>query len=615
MAQESEPRVETRLERDEIYEGESVLYTVLVRNTRDPRPPDLSAFQDFEVRGAGEQSLNSSEVRIINGRVIRKETFGRAYGYLLTPRQGGRLIVPAPTVEVDGKKLKGEPRALRVVAPEAQNLVILDISAVPSEVYPLQPFEVRLRVFVRRLPAPREDRDPTSVIDPAALEVPWADPPADLESASTSDWLSPKLARRQQRGFTINKIARKAGIFEFDDPIAVFDLEGRPAVESDVASIPSLAGRAEEYWVYELVRAFTPRRPGSYRFGPATVKGTFAEELQGRRFSGRKVYAIGKAAHVTVKSVPDEGKPASFTGAIGEFGISVDVAPRKARVGDPMTFTLVVTGRGNLEDVAAPDLTQVPEFASRFKLYEATSETKGERRIFTYSLRPIAAAVTHVPAVPFSYFDVAKERYITIHTEPIEIEIAEAVRMEGGDIVVGGNGPRAGKSVEARLEGIFANITDARQISNDAVNVPGTVGYAGALGVLYLFGAVWVARRRRLREDPALQRRRAAARRARERLDEALRSGDRAQGIRAALVGWVADVAGIPEAGLTAREVSERVREWGAGEALAGRAAALIESCDAWRYGAGAEAPADLDAPARAVLEELTSAFRGKAKS
>ena len=101
--QEKEPRVEVQLHRSEIYEGESVQYSVLVHNTRSPSAPDLSSFSDYGIQPAGEQSLNSSRLTIINGRVSREETFGRTYRYLLTPKKTGTLTVPSPRVEVEGR--------------------------------------------------------------------------------------------------------------------------------------------------------------------------------------------------------------------------------------------------------------------------------------------------------------------------------------------------------------------------------------------------------------------------------------------------------------------------------------------------------------------------------
>lgn len=615
LAQDPEPRIEVRLERNEIYEGEAVLYEVSVLNVRQSPAPQLSAFTDFEVRPAGEQSLNSSSVQIINGQVFREETFGRAYRYLLTPRKSGTLAIPAPRVEVGGKVLVGKSVRLNVVAPEKQEIVHLNITTEPASVYPLQPFTVRLRIFVRKLPAPYDDQDPVGVGAARKLEIPWVDAPQDLEAKSTSEWLKP-LISRGNKGFTINDI-RTEGFF-FDNPVAVFDLGGRPAIAKDVADYPELAGKAGNYWVYELERSFVPRRPSGHRFGPATIKGSFATGVEGNRAVGQNIYAVGKAAHVEVKSVPETGRPDSFTGGIGTFALTAEVNPRKAKVGDPMTFTLTLTGRGNLEDVRAPDLTRLEDFTKGFKIHEATTESKGSRRIFTYSIRPTTAEIRRVHPVPFSYFDVEQERYMTIATEPIPIEVAEAARLEVGEILSGGPSGAKMRSLEARAGGLFANIQNSQEIADESVNLVGTVSYVGSLGIAYVGALLLIGRWRRLREDPKRVHRRAAPARAAERVKEAEailnggRSAEGATGLRGALAGLVADVAGLPEAGMTARDAGERLVALGIENGLALRLASVIEACDGLRYGGDPSDPYRLAAEARRIIHELATALREK---
>ena len=594
--QEGSPKIQVGLERSRIYQGESVLYDVSLLNTQSPAAPDLAGFTDFDVESAGEQSLNSSRVTIINGRVTRKESFGRSYRYLLTPKRAGTLVVPPPRVKVEGRVLVGQALSLTVTAPEVQDHVVLHVSVAPSSVYPLQPFEVVLRVFVKKLPAPYQDRDPTSVFKPSQLEISWDELPDDLTSNSRVEWLNPLLRVGRQGGFTINKIRATFST-------AIFSLGGRPARQADVASIPALTGRAGNYWVYRLARTITAKRASSHRFGPATVKGQFVKTIKGRDAEGRDVYAVGSAAHVEVKPVPEEGKPASFTGAVGTFHLAADVQPRKAKVGDPLTLTLTLTGEGNLEDVTAPDLTRLEAFTAAFRIYEATEETKGSRRLFTYSIRPAAAEVSEIPAVPFSYFDLARERYVSGATDPIPIEVEEAARLEEGRIVAGAPAAGAEKGVEARKGGLFAIITSTREAGSESAPLLGTVTYAGSLGAIYLAVFLLVGRWRRLREDPARVRRRAAPSRAGGRL----REGE----VRAALAGLVADVVGIPEAGLTWREAAEQLRALGVEDELAGRAGRLIETCDDLRYGGTAD-DASLREDARRIVDELTVAFRGK---
>ncbi|MEW6746411.1 MAG: BatD family protein [Planctomycetota bacterium] len=638
-AQAERPSLAVSLDRERIYAGEGALYTVELHNVREPHPPDLSLLaQDFDVVSLGDDSLNQRSITIINGRRSVRSFFGHRYRYLLRPKRSGTLTVPALTIEADGEKLQGCALSLEVVEPEEQDWVILDIRADKTSVYPMQAFEVGLRIFVHKLPKALErytridnpvDRRLARRPPPVpALTVPWVDVPEGLQADSTNEWLSPELSRDPDVGFSINDMRSQGDLFSFfEERLAAFALSGRPAREQDVADIPSIRARAEDYWVYTLERRFVPLRPASHRFGPALLKGEFVSDLVGERLEWRSIYAVGRAAHVTVKAVPEEGKPDSFTGGVGEFEIKGELTPRACRVGDPLTLTLTVTGNGNLEEVGPLDLTSVDGVEAGFKIYEATAETRGSARVFTYSLRPRAASVTELPALPFSYFDVERERYVTKHTEPIGITVEEATRLDESQIVATPREAPSRPGLRA-AEGLFGNISDPRRVRDESVNLAVHGGYLASLTVLYLALRMIVARWRRLHEDPALLRRRAALRRARERLRGVSHivarrpgaAGEREGGdhpgsdpravagqLRSSLVGFIADVAALPEAGLTRREVTEFLARCGVDSNFVERAGRMIDACDAVEYGAPTGDLTALCGDTSHLLEEIAS--------
>ncbi len=115
-------------------------------------------------------------------------------------------------------------------------------------------------------------------------------------------------------------------------------------------------------------------------FGPVTLKGTFAAGVDPVKGAiGKDIYAVAKALLVNIKDVPEEGRPENYIGAIGRFQFDADLAPRKAKTGDPMTLTLTLSGQGTLDSITAPDLSNIPQIADNFKIYEATEQTKGNR--------------------------------------------------------------------------------------------------------------------------------------------------------------------------------------------------------------------------------------------
>ena len=102
-----------------------------------------------------------------------------------------------------------------------------------------------------------------------------------------------------------------------------------------------------------------------------------------------------------------------------------------------MTLTLALKGQGTLDRAVAPDLSAMSEVTTDFKIYEpTTTETDGDTRRFTYGLRPLHAEVKQFPEIPISYFDVDQERYVTLHTPAIPVDVSEATHLSSDDIAV-----------------------------------------------------------------------------------------------------------------------------------------------------------------------------------
>ncbi|MBN2216407.1 MAG: BatD family protein [Pirellulales bacterium] len=481
---------------------------------------------------------------------------------------------------------------LAAVEPDSQDAVLMEITADPPAVYPTERFTVTLSVLVRPLPGELAGRNPVSIQQtPPSLQIPWladAQLPEGLTPVeSDRAWLS-QLRDLRGEGFGINNVSDSSVFSIFEQRALAFQPAPRRAIRKNAA------GESVDYWVYEFRRAYTADRAGRYTFGPASLKGTFATDLSASgRLSGDQVYAIAPRLDVDVKQVPEAGRPASYLGAIGRFDWSAELRPATCRVGDPITLTLTLRGRGSLDATTPPDLAEMPTVAVNFKTYEGTREVKGNTCQFTYTLRPLNENITEFPPIAGSYFDVATGRYVTLETKPIPIDVKKADPLADAQIIGPAGGNRTSGELKVQSEGISANITDPAQLRDQSVHVEAWL--AGAAGLAGLYGMIaavtWYVRRRW--SDAALTRRRAATGRARRRLHDAVallhaRDSRRgAEGVRGALVGLVADVADLPEAGMTSADACQRLQGLGIEQPLVDRLARALEACDATRYAAG----------------------------
>jgi tetratricopeptide (TPR) repeat protein len=615
------PRVKVEVDRKKIFEGESLRYTVTLDHVQNPHAPDLKALEaDFDVASLGEQSMNSSFVTVINGQMTKEEHIGRQYNYRLTPRQTGTIQIPGPTVTVDGQTIQGNAVTILVRSPEEQDVVRMTIQTDRTAIYPMQPFDVTLAIDVKALPSPFESKNPLSVqSSPPSLQMPWAldeQLPKDLKpSMEWRRWLG-TMEDSQGRGFGINGLARETVFSMLNNQQIAF----MPSVEK--VRLPDKSGKEVEYWRYEFRRTFVAKKIGGITFGPASLKGGFATNVIDGNLRGEDIYAVAKPLTVEVQDVPLDGRPECYIGAVGKFQLAASLKPTRVKTGDPMTLTLSLEGEGTLDSATPPDLQKIPAIADHFKIYEATEQTKDNRRQFTYGIRPLNEDIHEFPAVPAAYFDVDTQKYVTMQTQPIPIEVTKAVPLSDRDIITSGHASNGhGREITTRREGVFANVNDMSQLGNASVRPERwLIGGGGLLGIYFAL-VLGIGRWRRIHADPALLRRRNAANVAKQQLAKASAEwsaghvAQAAEHILDALLGYIADLLGLAAAGLTATEACRKLESLGVDATLVGRLQKLLETCEGMRYGASAGTAHELGSEAVALFGELAAALKQKCKN
>ena len=119
-----------------------------------------------------------------------------------------------------------------------------------------------------------------------------------------------------------------------------------------------------------------------------------------------------------------------FTGAIGEFLLAAPkLSGTEVEVGEPITLAIALTGEGNLVGVSAPD---APAENPDWQMFKPTTDLNSPNdetapllatKTFTYTLIPKRANVRATPALPFSYFDPAKAKFVDISVPPMPVKV------------------------------------------------------------------------------------------------------------------------------------------------------------------------------------------------
>ncbi len=139
----------------------------------------------------------------------------------------------------------------------------------------------------------------------------------------------------------------------------------------------------------------------------------------------KPIKVSSKKVDLEIIDLPDKGKPEIFTGAIGNFEMSVKASPLKAEVGEPITLTVEIQGKGNFDRVEPP----VFPGNSDWKTYSPSTDfipgkdaLSGKKR---YEMAVVAknSDIKEIPSLSFSFFDPEKQQYETVTSPPLAVEI------------------------------------------------------------------------------------------------------------------------------------------------------------------------------------------------
>jgi hypothetical protein len=128
---------------------------------------------------------------------------------------------------------------------------------------------------------------------------------------------------------------------------------------------------------------------------------------------------------LTVRQLPSRGRPADFSGAVGQYNIKVSVDKDSVGVDEPITMKVTLSGKGNIKSLPA---IAIPEMRD-FRVYESgktesISNSGGEvsgSKTFEQAVIPVTSGNFQIPSIEFSFFNPARGRYQTVSTKPIDI--------------------------------------------------------------------------------------------------------------------------------------------------------------------------------------------------
>ncbi|MDO9541672.1 MAG: BatD family protein, partial [Kiritimatiellia bacterium] len=150
------------------------------------------------------------------------------------------------------------------------------------------------------------------------------------------------------------------------------------------------------------------------------------------------IFAVGPACTVRVIPPPDEGRPESYSGAIGSnLTVKTSLDTASCNLGDPLTLTLTVSGQVKLDKMFPPKLSLQTNLLERFTLYDNTVQSvkKGNYNQYLYTIRPTQAGECNIPPIEVAYYDVVSRSYKKVFTAPIPLQVRRGAEVTEAQII------------------------------------------------------------------------------------------------------------------------------------------------------------------------------------
>ena len=522
----------------------------------------LPPFADFDV--VGNDSSDQVTLVFANGAPSFKRTV--VTNVTLTPRRAGDLTIEPVRLEYQGKTYRTQPIRIHVLpAGQGPPAAARGPSARPDDLDPFADVHPGRRDLLVR----------------ASIDN---DHPYVGQQVTYSLFL---LARVNVSSIDKLQLPRLDGFWSEE-------LEGPQQLVPEPRTIDGV-----QYTAYLLRRrALFPLRPGKAVIDPAEVGVVTGFGMLFSRSSSRRA---SQPVELEVQPLPP-GKPAGFDpGNVGEWTLTATVDPVNVSVGQPVTFRLVASGRGNVRDLRLPRLGAI----AGVREYDPTtadkeSVDKGQvtgTRTLEQLLVPERTGPVEIPALSMDIFDPAQKAYRTLRTEPVSLMVSAAPEGQAN----------AGPAAQNLLAASGVRPIRLRLATATASSPPWMQPWFWPVLGLPPFGLAFLLGFSRMRQlfatDPDQERVRKARSAAARRLRGAqalLARGDAAAfyaEIARAVTGYLADKQGVLSAGLTRDELSSALLRRGHGEETVRRLVRLLDDCDRMRF-----APGSGEAPAREAM-------------
>ncbi len=434
--------------------GDQIQITLIIQSTedldvQDPQFPQTEGLNLLQAQNSGQSS--STRMNFINGKTEFSKTVSQQYDYIVQATKAGFVTIPSFKVVVNSKTIATAPQKINV-SKTVQNQNSLKnrprAQQLPSEPSGEEDDDDMFSQLMKQRQKMIEDMQKqigrggnAGSQNPLNQFFGGGNQPAEVQSK--------KLDVNEREAFFIYLDIDKKEVYEGQQITANWYIYTRGNLESiDRAKFPDLKGFWKEIIEEVPNLQFTDEIVNGVRFkkgllashGLFPIKAGVAVvdefKIKGKvrlptQFGWGQLSEYTRASKRTaikVLPLPTEGKPHSFSGAVGQFQIQTQVDGLQFPANQPFTLKVRFEGSGNAKLIELPPI----EWPAGLEVYDTKSESKFFKNGQSYKefeilLVPKNKGDVKIPQIMFSYFDPEEKKYVSKSTESLDLKITEGL--------------------------------------------------------------------------------------------------------------------------------------------------------------------------------------------
>lgn len=376
-------------------------YTINTHKAKNFRVGNIT---DFDVLMGPTQS-SSSSTSIING--VRTSSRTLTFTCILRPKKEGTYTIPAATITADDKQMTSKELTVKVLPPDQRGTAASSSSAQSgrgastSQSGQITDDDLFIVATVNK----------KKVYEQEAILLTYK-----IYTTVNLTNVSGKMP--DLKGFHTQEVEMPKGNREFQ--------------------LEHYKGRNYRTIVWSQYVLF-PQQSGQLEIPSITFEGTIAQRVQNYDpfeafFNGGNSFVNVQKSIRTPKLTIDVsplpvGKPASFSGGVGDFSISSSISTTELKENEAVTLKVIISGTGNMKLIRTPEVN----FPADFEVYDPKVDNKftlkaggqAGNKVIEYLAIPRFGGNYTIPPIEFSYFDVKIGAYKTLKTPEYTLNVAK----------------------------------------------------------------------------------------------------------------------------------------------------------------------------------------------